>query len=542
MVPALTDIPTAADSSSASGETSPIDDSEPADSRLGSQAEAAALAGDLDTALRLADQVVADPESPDRIRATMVTAAVLAQRGLLTQSAELYRWLATVPGASVAVAVPTLIGTGVLTDAPALLAATNTFCAAPPTSRAGAELLMAQGIHETIVGDPAAALSALVRAAALLEPSGRSVLLPDSPAALAAVVASHCGELEVADSVLNRAISGELGGRAAVTRHRLLRAWVAMLSGDLAQAYSLGQQATAATNQLEPRDELVAAALNLGLARRNGDLTELSVAWTRAKEAVLRYPVDLYVLQQLGECLIASAKLGEQHWLETQLAAANTILDRLGRPVLWSASLHWAGVQAAIAAGQPVEANRHASALFASAPRARYPAALALATQCWLRVLDARVETQGVLAAARGLRAVGLRWDAARLAGQAAIRTTDRKAMSTLLNCARGMVANIEQEIDREKALPTVQSENTQGPLSAREKEVAELVIDGLTYKQVGERLFISAKTVEHHVARIRQRLGSATRAELLSTLRLMLAGQGNINPIVASSIVKVGE
>jgi DNA-binding CsgD family transcriptional regulator len=52
---------------------------------------------------------------------------------------------------------------------------------------------------------------------------------------------------------------------------------------------------------------------------------------------------------------------------------------------------------------------------------------------------------------------------------------------------------------------------------------VAELVVTGLTYKQIGERLFISAKTVEHHVAKMRRRLGCATRSELLTQLRTLL-------------------
>jgi DNA-binding CsgD family transcriptional regulator len=54
---------------------------------------------------------------------------------------------------------------------------------------------------------------------------------------------------------------------------------------------------------------------------------------------------------------------------------------------------------------------------------------------------------------------------------------------------------------------------------------VAELVLAGMTYKQIGGRLFISAKTVEHHVARIRQRLGCTSRSDLLAKLR-ELSGQ----------------
>ncbi|REW19105.1 LuxR family transcriptional regulator, partial [Mycobacterium tuberculosis] len=61
-------------------------------------------------------------------------------------------------------------------------------------------------------------------------------------------------------------------------------------------------------------------------------------------------------------------------------------------------------------------------------------------------------------------------------------------------------------------------------PLSDREREVAELLLLGMPYRDIGARLFISAKTVEHHVARIRQRLGAGSRSEMLSMLRAMLA------------------
>jgi DNA-binding CsgD family transcriptional regulator len=40
----------------------------------------------------------------------------------------------------------------------------------------------------------------------------------------------------------------------------------------------------------------------------------------------------------------------------------------------------------------------------------------------------------------------------------------------------------------------------------------------------IGGQLFISAKTVEHHVARIRRRLGASSRSEMLSMLRAMPA------------------
>ena len=59
--------------------------------------------------------------------------------------------------------------------------------------------------------------------------------------------------------------------------------------------------------------------------------------------------------------------------------------------------------------------------------------------------------------------------------------------------------------------------------LSDREQEVARLVLDGLTHKEVGAQLYISPKTVEHHVAKIRQKLGATTRAEMMAALRTEL-------------------
>jgi DNA-binding CsgD family transcriptional regulator len=54
----------------------------------------------------------------------------------------------------------------------------------------------------------------------------------------------------------------------------------------------------------------------------------------------------------------------------------------------------------------------------------------------------------------------------------------------------------------------------TVGLLSRREIEVVRLLGEGLTNKGIGERLFISPKTVEHHLSRIYSKLEVTTRAE----------------------------
>jgi non-specific serine/threonine protein kinase len=53
------------------------------------------------------------------------------------------------------------------------------------------------------------------------------------------------------------------------------------------------------------------------------------------------------------------------------------------------------------------------------------------------------------------------------------------------------------------------------GPLSRREREVTQLVAAGLTNRQIAERLFITERTAEGHVERIRHKLELRSRVEV---------------------------
>ena len=50
-------------------------------------------------------------------------------------------------------------------------------------------------------------------------------------------------------------------------------------------------------------------------------------------------------------------------------------------------------------------------------------------------------------------------------------------------------------------------------PLSAREAEVLRLVADGLSDREIAERLIVSPHTVHRHLANIRAKLGQPSRA-----------------------------
>ena len=184
----------------------------------------------------------------------------------------------------------------------------------------------------------------------------------------------------------------------------------------------------------------------------------------------------------------------------------------------------------------PLLVAPHGQALGAAAGASTLAQALSAAGRTWLRVLGNQVDTDEVTAAARSLSHVGLTSDATRLAGQAALQTPDGRVSGAMLQLARdlklgaapGDVASAPTGDEPEGATPSPPHQATSGsPLSHREREVAELLLLGLPYRDIGGQLFISAKTVEHHVARIRRRVGAGSRSEMLSMLRAMLAPEG---------------
>ncbi|MDQ0689693.1 LuxR C-terminal-related transcriptional regulator [Arthrobacter sp. W4I7] len=501
------------------------------------RAQAAAADGGLDRATQILDTLLVRADPPDVRRGVDVAAAVWAQRGMLAQGGDTYSWLgASRVGPSAPLAAVAMIGCGNLPGATALFQADAP--PAAPTLLSASLTETGRGILESLAMDPHRALPVLIHASDMLNATGTALPLPDTPAALAALLALHTGEPHLAETVCRSAAAAGQGGNAAKPRLFLLQAWSAMQQDRLDDARLAINEASKVNHwPLVPRDEFLCAALEVGLARRNGEIPELLTAWERAHEAMLHTSVDLYSLLPWAELMIAAARLRETRRVAHYLEAANQLLGRLGDPPLWAVPFHWAAVQAALLGDSPADLAPHAAALARAANHSHLAAVFAGAGKAWVSVLAGKFRPVDVESAARGLARVGMSWEGARLAGHAAARADERKDMVRLLSCARdlhpqsgpGGNGTSRGHESRDTSAEGANGMHPEGSgLSEREKEVAKLVLEGKTYREIGEAIYISPRTAEHHIARMRRRLGAENRSDLLARLRLVLASENH--------------
>lgn len=494
-------------------------------------ADALALAGDCTTAARMADELLASEDPAERATAVRIAASVALHDGGAAQAADLFRWLGPYPDVLVSSASTTaFLAAG---DGEAARASSSSEAAGPPTSTARAARSLAEGLVLSL-DQPFAVTVARLGQAVTAEYQAGGVA-PDTPAALVTLAALHGGDSVRARSVISRAVrAGTAGDEVfSAARHRLLLGWVKMQDGQLGAA-SADAAAAEAGEDLHRRDALWAAALRTAIARRSGDSGAVQKYWYAAVEVLAEYSIDLFSLLPLGELWVAGARMRQVDRLEHTLAEAWNLLAALGNPVLWSVPLHWAGVHAGILANSPGAVAPHGQALTAAAGQSTFARALANGGRTWLRVLANHVDIDEVTAAARALSQFGLTWDGTRLASQAALQTPDARVSQAMLQLARDLKqtsAVEEVEVVSSAAAPVGGPTQTapapaSTKLSDREREVAELLLLGMPYRDIGSQLFISAKTVEHHVARIRRRLGAESRTEMISMLRAMLAPQ----------------
>ncbi len=471
-------------------------------------AERAWLAGDAVEAVAAADRALAAGTDPDGRAAAVAAAGAAADGGLLDAAA---RWRGITAGldgaAGARAAARAALAAGLAGDVAAAvhdLATARRLLPDPAPRGLVVQLAGAGALVEAVTGRFDTASRHLAGLAA-------ATVAPDPLAAerwdeLAVTVTAAGGALDAARAAL-RGVSSP-GGRP---RSRLLAAWLDLRTGHLVEARAgLGDAAGA---RFLRRDALLAAAVRVGLARRAGDGRTLAATWHRVAPVVAGADVEPLLLDLWGELSVAAGRVSptDRDVVVEAMAAA---VVRAGAPP-WAVGVEqWWRAQRAAAdadAATAGDAARQLADLAGAHPRLR---ARAEAARVWAGVLAGRVCPATVQTASARLAEDGLRVEAAVLCRAAAGRAADPAAARRLLGTGRGLRAG--------SAPP---GRPTPGGLSGREREVGALVVDGLTHKEIGARLYISPKTVEQHVARLRQKLAASNRATLVAALRPHLDG-----------------
>ncbi len=296
---------------------------------------------------------------------------------------------------------------------------------------------------------------------------------------------------------------------------RVVYCGVLMARGRWDEAQRELQAALRAVEQKYPTEKVHSLSRLALLSVRRGRLEEASQL--------------LAGLETHGVAAEASAAL---HLARGQAALAGAVLERRldalgdGLPAVPLLGLL---VKARLALGELEAARTAAARLAAIAERAKRPPIQALAFLSTARVeLASGGDAQERLEKACTLfEESGMLFDAAvtRLEWSRVLAATDREiavedarlALSAFERLDARPHADRAAALLRELGAGSRPGPRIAGQLTSRERQVLDLVSHGLSNLEIGHRLFISPKTVEHHVGRILSKLGLRSRAEAVA-------------------------
>ncbi len=402
--------------------------------------------------------------------------------------------------------------------------------------RAGAESLGALGAQRT--GDADAAATLLDRAIDRLARIEDPAIAAGLKGAIHVATAALLGErFEDGYATLDRALSvaratrqdGMLG-RLAITRAQLQRQRL-----NIAEALADVEVAEEGA-RLQGVNSMLHAALwtKAILHHDRGEGSEAERAATESLE--LLDELEPSAFTRTGRCAAAAIhdEQDPERCIREMTAAGGPMLE--GVDETWRTWLLLVLVRAALATERIDEAREWAAELARHAKAMALPAG-AVRAECAraeLLLAGGKAAEAGrvAMAAAEAAGRIGARRDelAARLlAGRALAATGDRtEAVAVLravtVDAARGGAMHwrdaAARELRRLGSRVSVEGRRAVGgdgprSLTARELDVARLVAEGRPNKQVAAALFLSEKTVEHHLSRVYAKYGVRSRAEL---------------------------
>lgn len=256
------------------------------------------------------------------------------------------------------------------------------------------------------------------------------------------------------------------------------------------------------------------AAIGSAFADATGDAPATiwaGAAWLRIAEAARDWAEVVTIGDRMVEHDLHLVAEGINHWrvayaealaAEGRVADAGRVLDDLDGYVARTGDVSVAAEVArargtvARLAGDPVAAMN------------AFEAGLALDAHLSRPLPRARLE----LATGSLLRRDGQRSAAASLLSDALRRLRSMGAEIWIELCERELAACGQRPAKRSGAAAAVD-------LTPQERIIARLVAEGRTNRQVAEELFVSVKTVEHHLSRIYAKLGVRTRTQMAAAL-----------------------
>ncbi|GAA2747291.1 ATP-binding protein [Kitasatospora cinereorecta] len=275
------------------------------------------------------------------------------------------------------------------------------------------------------------------------------------------------------------------GGRAAFVAQ--VRGMAALFSGDLDRAAVLLGEALDTFREGRPRGELFALSM-LGLAE--------GLRGERARG-----------LAHLEECLTLAGRRGEVYWRSWALWALAFLelghdLDRAEAAAKEALAVH-GRMQSKLGAGFTLETLAWVSARQGRGARA---ATLFGAVAAAWRQMGATPDGFLPVAAAHRHHVALVREALGGERFETAFRQGERMTAPRALDYALETPG---------AAKPEPRASGPRSPLTPRERQVAELLAEGLSNKEIAARLVVSTRTAETHVDHILSKLGLTSRAQV---------------------------